>query len=53
MRHVHRGVLVLGEDSIVRLELVLLQQLLAVSDLHIEQGVAHAEQDRRRHFAGV
>ena len=36
--------LLLSKDSIVRLEVVFLQKLLAVVDLNIEKGVAHAEE---------
>ena len=35
--------LLLSEDGVVRLELVLFEELLAIGDLHVEQGVAHAE----------
>lgn len=35
--------LVLGEDRIVGLEIVLFQERLSVSDLHIKEGVTHTE----------
>lgn len=37
-------VLVLGEDGIVGLEIILLEQLLAVIDLDVKEGVAQAEE---------
>ena len=44
--------LLLSEDSIVRLQAVLLQELLSIIDLNVEQRVAHAKQLVRlgRHY---
>ena len=36
--------LVLRQDSVVGLELVLLEEALAIGDLHVEQGVAHRKE---------
>lgn len=41
----HSHVLFLGEDGIVSLQVVLLQQGLAVADLKVEQGVTHAVEE--------
>lgn len=43
-------VLVLSEDGVVGLELVLLKEVLAVRSLDVEQGVAHADENRGRHY---
>ena len=52
---VHGHVLLLREDGVVGLEVVLFEELLAVRDLHVEQGVAHAEElvGLRRHSVFV
>jgi hypothetical protein len=42
--HLHWHVLLFREDGVVGLQIILLQQLLAVSDLHIEEGVPHAKE---------
>ena len=42
--HLHGHVLLFSEDSIVGLQIVLLQQLLAICDLHIEEGIPHAKE---------
>jgi hypothetical protein len=39
MIHVHRLMLVLGEDGIVGFEIILFQEFLSVSDLHIKKRV--------------
>lgn len=50
--HSQRCVLLFSKDSVVGLEVILLQELLAVEDLNIKEGVAHAEKRVRlgRHF---
>ena len=52
---IHSHMLLLGEDGVVGLKVILLEELLAVRDLHVEQGVAHAEElvGLRRHFVFV
>lgn len=39
--------LLLGEDGVVGLEVVLLEQVLSVGGLDVEEGVTHADEDRR------
>ena len=52
--HAHLALLSLGEDSVVRLERVLFEQLGLVDDLHVEERVAHGEEcERRRHLLAV
>ena len=41
---IHSHMLLLGEDGVVGLKVILLEELLAVRDLHVKQGIAHAEQ---------
>ena len=40
---IHSHMLLLGEGGVVGLKVILLEELLAVRDLHVKQGVAHAE----------
>lgn len=42
--HLHWHVLLFSKDGIVGLQIVLFQQLLGLSDLHIEEGVPHAKE---------
>ncbi len=48
---VHGSVLLLSEDGVVGLKFILGQQLFTIRDLHVEQGIAHAEEGggRRGH----
>jgi hypothetical protein len=48
-----RHVLLFSKDGIVSFEVVLLQKLLAIVDLDIEEGVAHAEEGVSRHLNNV
>jgi hypothetical protein len=40
----HGGLFLLREDGVVGLQAVLLEEGLAVPDLHVKEGVAHAEE---------
>lgn len=54
MKYLHWHVLLFGEDGIVSLQIVLFEELLAVSDLHIEEGIPHAKElVRLRGHGGV
>lgn len=43
----HLGLLSLGENGIVRLEVVLFEKFGSVDDLHVEEGVTHSEKEER------
>ena len=41
---IHGQLIALCEDGIVRLQFVLLEDLLSISDLHVQERVAHAKE---------
>lgn len=51
----HWCLFLLGQDGVVRFEAVFFEQRLAVPDLHVKQGISHAEErvGWGRHFFGI
>lgn len=47
-RHLHLGLVALGEDGVVGLEVVLFEEFGGVDDLHVEERVAHGEEEDLR-----